>query len=313
MQRVIRLIPTLLVLSGAFLANHCSAEVVYLALGDSLTFGVNAAIGENPSTPPSAGDQGFVANLADRLIPYNGGLRPRVDNLAVYAETSGSLVTGTPPAGWTKRNAAINSAYTNPSDTQFGLMQSHIAAIHAAGDTVGYASFMVGVNDIFYVTATPAFTSGTPAEQQQLIADTIAAVQNNYLTVLNTLTSMAPEARIVLPTYYNPYPSGYEPQHSFYTSILAGYRAYVQADALAFGATTVDLQPFFTGNELTLTNIGSGDIHPTSAGYTVISEALLPAIVAVPEIDPAAFGSILALLLGSLGLVERRSRRTQRT
>jgi len=140
-----------------------------------------------------------------------------------------------------------------------------------------------------------------------LIADTVANVQANYLTVLSTLKSLAPEARIVLPTYYNAYPAGYEPQHSLYTSILAGYRAYVQADAQAFGGTMVDLEPLFAGNELTLTNIGSGDIHPTSAGYAVIGEALFAAIV--PEIDPASFGSSLALLLGSLGLVERRSRR----
>jgi len=132
-------------------------------------------------------------------------------------------------------------------------------------------------------------------------------VQTNYLTVLATLKTLAPEARIVLPTYYNAYPAGYEPQHSLYNSILAGYRAYVQADAQAFGATMVDLNPLFSGNELTLTNIGSGDIHPTSAGYSVIGEALFAAIV--PEIDPASFSSALALLLGSLGLVERRSRR----
>ena len=309
MQRFLRSAMALLTLGVAISAHPCWAVQVYLALGDSLTFGINATVGQDPNTQPSAGDQGFVADLADRLIPSNGGIRPRVDNLAVYAETSGSLVTGTPPVGWTKRNAAINSAYTSASDTQFGLMQSHIAAIHAAGDTVGYASFMVGVNDIIYVTATPAFINGTPTEQQQLIADTIANVQTNYLTVLATLTSLAPEARLFLPTYYNPYPAGYEPEHTFYTSILAGYRAYVQADAQAFGATMVDLAPLFAGKELTLTNIGSGDIHPTAAGYTVIGEAIFLSSVAVPEIDPASFGSALALLLGALGLVERRSRR----
>jgi hypothetical protein len=40
----------------------------------------------------------------------------------------------------------------------------------------------------------------------------------------------------------------------------------------------------------------------------VIGEALLPALASVPEIDPASFGSAIALLLGSFGLVERRAR-----
>jgi len=137
-----------------------------------------------------------------------------------------------------------------------------------------------------------------------LLGSTIANVQTNYLTVLATLKSRAPEARIVLPTYSNASPAG---DDSLYNTILAGYRAYVQADAQAFGATMVDLHPPFAGNELTLTNIGSGDIHPTSAGYAVIGEAFFAAIV--PEIDPASFGSALALPLGPLGLVERRSRR----
>jgi lysophospholipase L1-like esterase len=272
--------------------------VIYLALGDSLTFGVNATIGEDPATQPSSGDQGFVADLADRLVAYNGGIRPKVVNLGVYAETSGSLVTGTPPIGWTKRNAAINSAYQNASDTQLGLMQSQIAAIHAAGDTVGYATFMIGVNDIFYTSATPAFVNGTPAEQQQLIAATIAEVQNNYLTVLTTLTSLAPEAQIFLPTYYNPYPSGYEPQHTFYNSILAGYRLYVQADAQAFGATMVDLAPLFAGNELTLTNIGNGDIHPTALGYTTIGQAIVSTVPEPSGMTGATIGLLTAVAIG---------------
>ena len=42
----------------------------------------------------------------------------------------------------------------------------------------------------------------------------------------------------------------------------------------------------------------------------MIGEALLPALASVPEIDPVSFGSVLALLLGSFGLVERRFRHT---
>ena len=287
---------TLLVLVSALSAECCWAEVVYLALGDSVTSGISSAIGEDPNTPASYGDQGFVANFADRLTSLNGGVRPTVVNLAVYGETSGSFVTGTVPVGWTKRITGLNSNYTSPSDTQLSLMVSQINAIHGAGKTVGYATFMVGANDIFYATATPAFANGTPAEQQQLIADTIAAVQGNYLTVLGTLTALAPEARILLPTDYNAYPAGYEPQHSLYNSILTGFRQYVQADADAFGATMIDLSPLFAGNELTLTNIGIGDILPKPAGYEVIGGALVSAVPEPSGIMAAAIG--LACLAG---------------
>ena len=107
-----------------------------------------------------------------------------------------------------------------------------------------------------------------------MLGSTIANVQTNYLTVLATLKSPAPEARIVLPIYYNAYPVGYAPQHSLYHSILAGYRASVHADAQAFGATMVDLHPLLSGNELTLTNIGSGEhISPQSLPSLIFFDA----------------------------------------
>ena len=46
MQRFIRCVIALLTLGVVLPAHHCWAEVVYLALGDSLTFGINAAVGE---------------------------------------------------------------------------------------------------------------------------------------------------------------------------------------------------------------------------------------------------------------------------
>ena len=46
MQRFIRCVIALLTLGVALPAHHCWAEGVYLALRDSLTFGINAAVGE---------------------------------------------------------------------------------------------------------------------------------------------------------------------------------------------------------------------------------------------------------------------------
>jgi hypothetical protein len=53
---------------------------------------------------------------------------------------------------------------------------------------------------------------------------------------------------------------------------------------------------------LTLTEIWTG----TTMSLSVTGTA------AVPEIDPASFGSALALVLGSLGMLERKRRRLVR-
>jgi len=61
------------------------------------------------------------------------------------------------------------------------------------------------------------------------------------------------------------------------------------------GVTYADMQ--FIPGTYTWTLLGSGD--------TVVME-----IAAVPEIDPAGMGSVLALVTGGLGLIERRRRKT---
>jgi len=48
---------------------------------------------------------------------------------------------------------------------------------------------------------------------------------------------------------------------------------------------------------------------PSSEGSGLGFRLAGPAAAPVPEIDPSSFGSAFALLIGSLGLVERRARR----
>jgi hypothetical protein len=60
--------------------NPASAESIYMALGDSIAFGQTDVI------PISTGDQGYVRPFADHLASINGGVRPRVVNLAIPGE-----------------------------------------------------------------------------------------------------------------------------------------------------------------------------------------------------------------------------------
>jgi lysophospholipase L1-like esterase len=287
------------ILGFAFLScSQLRAGVTYLALGDSVTFGID------PSTPasliPSYADQGFVRPFADSLAPLNGGVRPDVLNLAISGELSTSFFTGQAPPGWTTYPGLnLNYPVVAPIP-QNDLMISSIKAIHAMGNSVGYVSFLIGANDVFYLVGTTAFQNATPADQRAMIAATIGTIQGNYLEVLTELKSLAPEAKIILPDYYNPFPSS-APEHAFYDSILDVFNPQVMAEATAFGATFVDLYPLFAGRELELTNIGSGDAHPNRAGYAVIADALAQA---VPE--PA---SVVVMAVGLVGLLRMGWRR----
>lgn len=67
---------------------------------------------------------------------------------------------------------------------------------------------------------------------------------------------------------------------------------------------TVDVA---TGN---LTDLNYTTIVPgTGAGFRDLGGASIIDVTPVPEIDPSSFGSVIALLLGALGLLERRSLR----
>ena len=265
----------LIIASGLGIAERAEAGPVYLAIGDSLTFGID------PSTPsamaPSYGDQGFVRPFADFLASGNGGVRPDVKNLAISGETSKSFFTGNPPAGWTNRAPELNLNYPDATTSQNSLMLSTISGIHAAGNTVGTVSFLIGSNDIFALVQTPAFQGASEIAQKTMIAATLAGVEAHYLTVLSELKFLAPEAKVILPGYYNPFPAGTS-EHDFYQGVLSAFNPMVEADAKKFGATYVDLQTPFTGRELELTNIATGNVHPNQAGYAVIETAIAHAV-----------------------------------
>ncbi|MFO0960126.1 MAG: GDSL-type esterase/lipase family protein [Isosphaeraceae bacterium] len=284
-------------------AGSARADVVYLSLGDSVAFGYD------PSTAstgvPSAGDQGYVRPFADYLRTVYGGVRPTVLNLGIVGEQTSSFFDPStaspygPPRYW-----QLNTNYANETTSQNSLMLSQIAAIHARGGQVGFASLIFGANDIFALTNDPAFTGGTPAQQQALLTQRINAALGKYVAALTELKTYAPEARVVLPGYYNPFPAAILPEnHAFYDMVLGIYNPAVQSIAAQFGATYVDTYSLFAGKELAMTNIATGDFHPNQAGYNAIAGAM---IRAVPEPSSIAMLALALAATGAAMLARRR-------
>lgn len=284
------------------LAEWCQADMTYLALGDSVSFGWDPSTAA--SMTPSYADQGFVRPFADFLASSNGGVRPGVQNLAVSGELSTSFFTGSPPPGWSLRAPELNLNYPNTTTSQNDLMISTIQSIHAAGGSIGFASFLIGSNDIFYLLGTPAFQGASAADQQAMLGATIGNVLSNYQMVLGELKTLAPEATILLPGYYNPFPSAAS-EHALYDSILGVFNPAVRAYAQGIGGRYVDLQSSFAGRELELTNIGAGDVHPNQAGYAVIARDLESQAVPEPT-------GVILLGIGLLGLLGYRRRQGAR-
>jgi hypothetical protein len=101
-----------------------------------------------------------------------------------------------------------------------------------------------------------------------------------------------------------------------------GYRLATESNVLTFGVfgltTSISANPAAYG--LTNDNDAGGaipgadlstflfwdGIHPTAAGHAILTTSMVALTMSVPEIDPAGGSSVVALVIGVLGLIERR-------
>ena len=101
-----------------------------------------------------------------------------------------------------------------------------------------------------------------------------------------------------------------------------GYRLATESNVLTFGVfgltTAISANPAaygladvrnaggaIPGADLSTFLFWDG-IHPTAAGHAILATSMVALTMSVPEIDPAGCGSVVALVVGVLGLIERR-------
>jgi hypothetical protein len=78
-------------------------------------------------------------------------------------------------------------------------------------------------------------------------------------------------------------------------------------DAFIAGSNLAWLAVSRSGGDITVESAG---INTVAGGSIAVGEYVAPSPSSVPEIDPNSLGSVLALVLGSLGLLERRRLKT---
>ncbi len=268
-------------------ANSAYGGPTYLALGDSLAFGYQPVAGNYPSN----GDRDYVGAIADAQAKTFGA-RPNVINLSIPGETSGSFFDLSNPY-----RLANTNYFTHPATTQFDLAKQAILGSALVGAPVKTVSFSLGGNDLFQMIDN-GFLFETPLQQAVTLQTTLNAVASNYAASLFAIRSVLPTARLILPGFYNPYPSD-TPLGAPGDVLVSDLNAVIAGEAAAFGGRYVDFFTPISGHQHELTYADYGDVHPNNAGYAALSRAAVPAAVPAPA----------ALVVFGLGLIRRRNRR----
>jgi len=317
---------TALTLAASLLMHPAHAAPVYVALGDSITFGET-----DLNYVQSSGDRGYVGLFANTLASRNGGIRPTVVNLAIDGETASSFMTnaGRTPPVMGRGDAPLqleNLNYGNSTAISQGtLLANTVAAQRGQGNTISTVTVTLGFNEL----AALAPMQNTPAAEAAAIAQipgTLAAYRANYAAVLNEIRSLAPNANLYLLGYFNPFPADpNSPAAPVFKAEGTALNGVIQDLAAQFGAAYVNNAVPFVGHEAQYTYqavqpAGSsvsgafggvlpiGDVHPNALGYSVIAADVAAATVPASVPEP---GSWPLLLVGMAAVgITARSRRT---
>lgn len=226
-------------------------EGVYLAIGDSLTFGIGV---------PRPQEQGYAALVARAL---RGGIAP-------IGETRVFAVPGETATGFLERR-----------------LDDVLRAVDRFGPRVEVVTIGLGANELLRTRRDPACAEdrASAACASAVDAAITAASESLDLIVASVQTALADaaaDARILVLAYYNPDPD------PLATGTIVGSDGVVGCGdpepglndriacvADARGAELVDLHAAFDGRELELTRFADGDVHPNAAGYEVIADAIL--------------------------------------
>lgn len=231
------------------------AAGAYLALGDSITFGIGV---------PRPQRNGYVARVADALA--GPSVLPRIGSTRVFA------VPGETAAGFLDRRL---------DDVE--------RAIEELGPRVQLVTIGLGANEILRARRHPACVADRSAEDCRRVVDAAAELAASSLDTVvagveSALEEAGSDALVLLLAYYNPDPDplavesvagsdgavGCDP-----TEERPGLNDRIACIAEARAVGVVDLYAAFLGREDELTRFRAGDVHPNGDGYRVIADTIL--------------------------------------
>ncbi|HUF53458.1 MAG TPA: SGNH/GDSL hydrolase family protein [Dehalococcoidia bacterium] len=265
-----RLLPRLaapLLLVPASLGSAHAAQAAdapaYLALGDSLAFGVGA---QNPAA------EGYVPLTHEALLLNDRFADSGLDliNISEPGATSGDLLEE--EGQLEQALAEIETRRESPED-----------------DSIEIISIDIGGNDLLSLAEpdSPCFEDPGGAICRTTINGVLGDMQSNLTTVLTSLREAAPRAEVYVLDVYNPYAGTGES-----LEVVAGIGVQLVNGVITAVASQDELETRLVGIHDLFEGRGqfwvAGDgIHPNNDGHRVLAEALTAHIEGRPIVLPA--------------------------
>lgn len=248
----------------------------YLALGDSLGAGYQPGLGDNKTG-------GYVGAVLAHLKQTDPSVE--LNNLSCSGETTGTMLKG--------------GICTYPQGNQ---LAAGVAFAKAHKNELSLITIDIGANDI----DSCATTTGVDFT---CLAKGLATVNTQLPQILGQLRAAAPNARLVVVNYYNPFLAawltGTSGQTLAKTSVTLAdtFDGEIASAAAGVKAPVADVQTAFSSSDFTPTvtvkpygslplNVAricqwtwmcsKDNIHANDAGYAVMGKAVIAAIPAAP-------------------------------
>ncbi|HVA90857.1 MAG TPA: SGNH/GDSL hydrolase family protein [Chloroflexota bacterium] len=239
---------------------------IYLALGDSLSFGyqqykVNAALATTGTVDPRDFTTGFVDDFTTQLKTLRPALR--TVNFGCPGETSGTFITGGCPYPYPLHNSYSGSQLAAALDfLRHHGQVSPITLDLGANDLLGL------INTCGGIAQTACITAGEPG--------ILATVATNLTQILAALRQASPRSEIIVLQLYNPLavlaPSTNaitQPLNAVIAAVAAGAQARLADAFTPFNLAQPQPQTLCA---LTLFCTPLHDVHASDAGYQVIAQ-----------------------------------------
>lgn len=215
-------------------ASRIGAE--YMALGDSVAFGVGAS-------PPE--QSGYAAVF---YYQYLKQIRPEgltYLNLAIPGETAATFIS------------------RPKAKSQLDKALAEIDAAAQAGKKVSPITLTIGGNDVI----------GARGASDAVKETTLQQFDTNFQKILDQLVAhTGGKSDIIVTTYYNPFGDGQGQSQSSDTTWAVRFNSLISQRATERNLKVADFYQPVLGREKELTWIANGDIHPNIAGHALLAD-----------------------------------------